>query len=166
MPREVEMTGKHWRRRLEPAMRRFFHLYWWLSRGMTLGVRGIVVDAAGRVFLVKHSYVAGWHLPGGGVEVGETLREALDRELAEEGNIALTAAPILHGMFFHDAYSRRDHIAVFVARAYRQDAPPKPDREIVAHGFYPLDALPEDTTAGTRRRLAEVFAGAAPAERW
>jgi ADP-ribose pyrophosphatase YjhB (NUDIX family) len=160
------MKHNHWRRTLESAIRRFFHLYWWLARGMTLGVRGLVVDAAGRVFLVKHSYVAGWHLPGGGVEVGETLRDALGRELVEEGNITVTGAPTLHGIYFHDAYSRRDHIAVFVVRAYRQDAPPRPDREIIDHGFFPLSALPEDTTAATRRRLAEVFDGAAPAERW
>ena len=42
---------------------------------MTLGVRGVVLDGEDRVFLVKHSYVAGWHLPGGGVEVGETFLE-------------------------------------------------------------------------------------------
>ncbi len=160
------MKQNHWRRTLEPAIRRIFHFYWWLARGMTLGVRGLVVDAGGRIFLVKHSYVAGWHFPGGGVEVGETLREALARELVEEGNITLTGPPRLHGVFFHDAYSRRDHIAVYVVQAFRQDATPQPDREIIDHGFFPLDALPEGTTNATRRRLDEVFDGAAPAERW
>lgn len=133
---------------------------------MTLGVRAVVVDDSRRVFLVKHSYVAGWHFPGGGVELGETLRDALARELVEEGNIVLVGVPPLHGMFFHDADSRRDHIAVFVVRDFRQDGPPRPDHEIVAHGFFPLDALPDDTTAATRRRIAEIFDGAALAERW
>jgi ADP-ribose pyrophosphatase YjhB (NUDIX family) len=160
------MKQNHWRVTLEPAIRRLFHLYWWLARGMTLGVRAVVVDGAGRVFLVKHSYVAGWHFPGGGVEVGETLRDALGRELVEEGNIVLAGTPSLHGVFFHDADSRRDHIAVYVVRDFRQDAPPRPDHEIIAHGFFPLDALPDGTTMATRRRIAEIFAGAAVAERW
>ena len=81
------------RRALEPALRRVLHLYWRFARAMTLGVRALVIDEQGRVFLVKHSYVSGWHLPGGGVEAGETLSEALARELREEGNIEITAAP-------------------------------------------------------------------------
>ena len=96
------------------------HFYWRFARGMTLGVRALVIDGEGRIFLVKHSYVSGWHLPGGGVEAGETLLEALARELHEEGNIELTAPPQLHGMFFNDRASRRDHVAVFVVRAFRQ----------------------------------------------
>ena len=44
---------------------------------MTLGVRAVVLDGENRVFLVKHCYVSGWHLPGGGVEVGESFLDAL-----------------------------------------------------------------------------------------
>ena len=145
--------------KFEPWLRHAFHLYWRFARGMTLGVRGVVLDAESRVFLVKHSYVAGWHLPGGGVEVGETFGEALQRELVEEGRIVLTAEPDLHGIFLNSHVSRRDHVAVFVITAFTQDHPPAPNREIVATGFFAADALPEDTTFGTRLRIAEVLHG-------
>ena len=154
------------RRRAEPAIRRVLHLYWRLSRGMTLGVRAVVIDDEGRVFLVKHTYIAGWHLPGGGVEPGETMLEALARELKEEGNIELTEPPILHGLFLNLRISRRDHVALFVVRHFRQPAPPLPDREIMAHGFFAPDALPTDASPGTRARIAEVMKGAPMSRHW
>jgi 8-oxo-dGTP pyrophosphatase MutT (NUDIX family) len=154
------------RRAAEPAIRRILHFYWRFARAMTLGVRALVIDDRGRIFLVKHSYVGGWHLPGGGVEAGETLSQALARELREEGNIGLTGPPHFHGMFFNIRASRRDHVALFVVRAFRQSATPKPNREIVAHGFFALDALPNDTSAATRARIAEVLGGAPVSERW
>ena len=145
---------------------RLLHFYWRFSRGLTLGARGMVFDAQGRVFLVRHTYTEGWHLPGGGVEAGETLLDALSRELAEEGNIEMTGPPVLHGVYFHPIYSNRDHIAVFVIRDFRQTSPPQPNREIAAHGFFPIDALPPGTTAGSRARIAEVTGGRPAAERW
>jgi ADP-ribose pyrophosphatase YjhB (NUDIX family) len=154
------------RRRFEPAIRRGLHLYWRVARGLTVGVRGLVVDAERRVFLVKHSYVAGWHLPGGGVEPGETLAAALARELREEGNIELTAPADLFAVYFNRRTSRRDHVALYIVRSFRQSAPPRPNREIVAHGFFAADSLPEGATAATRQRIDEVFAGRAAAEFW
>jgi 8-oxo-dGTP pyrophosphatase MutT (NUDIX family) len=154
------------RRALEPAIRRLLHWYWRFSRGLTLGVRAIVVDGQGRVFLIRHSYVPGWHLPGGGVEPGETLLAALARELTEEGNIALGELPLLHGIFFNSHVSRRDHVAVFVVRGFHQAAPPQPNHEIIEHRFFDPDALPHDTTPGTRRRIAEALRGLPIAERW
>jgi 8-oxo-dGTP pyrophosphatase MutT (NUDIX family) len=148
------------RRRLEPALRRVFHLYWRFSRGMTLGVRGVVLDGDNRVFLVKHSYVSGWHLPGGGVDVGESFRQALDRELMEEGRIAVLGDPALHGVFLNSHVSRRDHVAVYVVRQFSQDRAPEPNREIIDCGFFAAGELPDDTTPGTRRRIAEVLDGA------
>jgi hypothetical protein len=41
-----------------------------------------------------------------------------------------------------------------------------PDREIIAHGFFPIDQLPNDTTASTRARIAEVLGGAPVPEEW
>jgi 8-oxo-dGTP pyrophosphatase MutT (NUDIX family) len=154
------------RRAVEPALRRVLHFYWRFSRGLTLGARAVVFDPAGRVFLVKHSYVAGWHLPGGGVETGETVLEALGRELLEEGGITAHGTPALHGVFFNVRVSRRDHIVVFVVRDFAQDGGPRHPREIVDHGFFAPDALPPDTTRATRARLDEVLKGLAKSERW
>lgn len=154
------------RRKFEPLLRRGVHFYWRFARGATLGAFGMVIDGQGRVFLVKHSYVAGWHLPGGGVETGETLRTALARELAEEGNIRLTAEPVLHGVFFNSRVSRRDHVALYIVRDFVQPSAPVPDHEIIDHGFFAPDALPADTGRATRARIAEVFNGVALSELW
>lgn len=154
------------RRLLEPFIRHGMHTYWRFARGMTLGVRGLVLDGDGRVFLVKHSYVNGWHLPGGGVETGETSLEALVRELQEEGNILVEEPPQLFGVYFNHRISRRDHVLVYVVRDFRQDQAPVPDHEIIGHDFFALDQLPNDTTAGTRARIAEILLGAPVSERW
>jgi len=154
------------RRRLEPLIRVLFHAYWRFSRGLTIGVRGLILDNEGRVFLVKHSYVAGWHLPGGGVEKGETLLAALARELREEGNIELNDTPVLHAIYFNRRISSRDHVALYVVRSFRQTAPPKPNHEIIAHGFFAMQDLPADTSPATRQRIAEVVTGRIVSETW
>lgn len=133
---------------------------------MTLGVRGVVIDGQRRIFLVKHTYVRGWHLPGGGVEPGETLVEALARELVEEGNIEIGDPPMLHGMYFNGRASHRDHIALFVVRSFRQTHAPVPNHEIAAHGFFPVDALPEGVTVATRARICEIMQGTPASGRW
>jgi ADP-ribose pyrophosphatase YjhB (NUDIX family) len=151
-----------------PGLRaRLFHLYFVLRRPMTLGVRGLIHDrASNSVFLIRHTYVPGWQLPGGGVELGETMIEALARELSEEGNIALTAPPVLKSMHFNRRASRRDHVGLYLVEQFNQTAPKLPDREIAAAGFFPLDRLPEGTTPATLRRLAEIFGGAAASPYW
>lgn len=160
------MNEQTLRVRLEPWIRRVVHFHARFARGMTLGVRAVVLDERNRVFLVKHSYVSGWHLPGGGVETGQTFMDALKRELSEEGRIELAGEPMLHGLFFNRRISPRDHVAVYVVRAFTQDRPPEPNREIMDTGFFDLDDLPPDTTRGTRLRLAEVLQNQPRTEDW
>jgi len=154
------------RRPFEPAIRRVLHFYRRFAHGLTLGVRGMAIDGTGRIFLVKHSYVSGWHLPGGGVEPGETVLGALARELREEGNIELAETPALFAIYLNRRTAPRDHVALYVVRSFHQSAPPRPNSEIVAHGFFARNALPEDTTLSTRARIAEVLEGRSIAELW
>jgi ADP-ribose pyrophosphatase YjhB (NUDIX family) len=142
------------------------HTFWRFSRGMTLGVRGIVLDEQNRVFLIRHTYVRGWHLPGGGVETGETALEALRRELREEACIAMEGPPQLTGVFFNSKASQRDHVLVYVIRNFTVLGEKQPDREIAEAGFFALDQLPEGTTSATYRRLAEVLEGQPFDETW
>lgn len=147
-------------------VKRFLHLYWRFARGLTLGVQGCVLDGEGKVLLVRHGYVAGWHFPGGGVETGETILDALTRELNEEAGVRLTGAPVLHGIFQNIAATRRDHVAVYVVRDFEWGGPAAPTYEIREARFFPVAAVPDDTSAATRRRLEEILKGAAPAATW
>jgi ADP-ribose pyrophosphatase YjhB (NUDIX family) len=151
-----------------PGLRaRLFHTFFLLSRPMTLGVRGLVHDVSkGSVLLVRHSYVPGWHLPGGGVERGETMVGALTRELLEEGNIVLTGPPSLKSVHANQQSSSRDHVGLYLVTAFRQSHPRLPDREIAESGFFPLDGLPDEVTPATRRRLAEVLGGEEASPFW
>lgn len=137
-----------------------------VTRPMTLGVRALVVDNQARVLLVRHTYVPGYFLPGGGVEGGETMEAAMRRELVEETNVEAEGPLTLHGIYLNRAASKRDHVALYVTRDFRQIGPHVPDREIAESGFFAIDALPATTTLGTRARIAEVLTGAAASGYW
>jgi ADP-ribose pyrophosphatase YjhB (NUDIX family) len=151
-----------------PRLRaKLFHTLFVLKRPMTLGVRGLVHDRErNSIFLIRHTYVPGWQLPGGGVEKGETMGEALARELQEEGNITISAPPALQSIHFNRTSSPRDHVGLYLVEAFHQTEPKRPDHEIAEAGFFPLDTLPDATTPATRRRLAEVFGDAVLEHHW
>lgn len=147
------------------AIVRSLHLYFAISRGMTLGVRAACFDPQGRIFLVRHTYLPGWYMPGGGVERGETATQALEKELREEGNLLMTAAPILLQSYLNLTASRRDHV-LFYRVDVHQTEPRRSDHEIAESGFFALNALPDGMTPATRRRLDELAKGGPYADLW
>ena len=137
-----------------------------IRRRMTLGARVAVFDSD-RVLLIRHTYIPGWHFPGGGVEPGETAAESGAREVVEETGIEATGPLRLHG-FFHNVNEAtvRDHVALFVVRDFREARAFRRNHEIAALGWFGPDELPADIDPGTARRVAEILSGAVPDARW
>jgi len=155
-----------WRRRVEPFTRPFVFAWFRWTRGLTLGVRGLVTDREGRVLLIEHTYVPGWYLPGGGVERGESAEQALARELQEEAGVRLTERPRLVSIHDNGARHPRDHVLLYRCGAWE----PCADRrgaEIHDVGWFDPEALPAAVTPATRARIREALFGEAAAdERW
>jgi len=89
-----------------------------------VGVGAVVLEAE-RVLLIKrgHAPLKGqWSLPGGGVETGETLEQAVAREVLEETGLTVEVGPIVEVLdrISRDADGRVEHHFVlvdFVCRA-------------------------------------------------
>ena len=151
---------------LRPIRNRFFVALGLVRRAMTLGVRGIVRNQKGEVLLVRHTYVAGWHLPGGGVERNQSMAEAMHEELAEEVNITATGPIELFQIYRNPITSRFDHVALYVVPHWTGTGTSDRDWEIAETGFFALDALPEGTTKSTRQRLLEVSENKPVSQEW
>jgi 8-oxo-dGTP pyrophosphatase MutT (NUDIX family) len=153
---------------LPPALLRIAYrlqlAYFWLWRPLTLGVRGLVIDAQGRVLLVRHTYREGWHLPGGGVGRGESAQEALCRELLEEVGVTPRGSLELFGAYVSFREYKSDHVLVYRVPAF--EIAPSRSHEIAEQAFFAADDPPTDISPGTARRLAELKGRAVRNGRW
>jgi FlaA1/EpsC-like NDP-sugar epimerase/8-oxo-dGTP pyrophosphatase MutT (NUDIX family) len=116
------------------------HRYFWFTRGMTLGVRVVVSNEAGEILVVKHTYIQGWHLPGGGVEHGEDVQNAAIREVFEETGVTDLKDLRFLGFEFNSQVSKKDHIVFFAAKTSQVLRPTK-SLEISSIEFQSLDQI-------------------------
>lgn len=154
-----------WRIAVEPFTRPLFFFWSRLSRGKTLGVRVLVQDDQNRVLLVRHTYLEGWWLPGGGVDAAETTEAAAARELKEEAGLIATSRPKLISVHSNERFFPGDHVLIFRVDTF-ETGERSSRHEIAEVGFFALEALPADLNRGTRDRLAEIFDGAPVSADW
>lgn len=130
----------------------------------TRGVKVMVFNERGELLLVRNSYgkTQLWLLPGGGIHRGESPGTAAAREVREEVGVALTDLTAF-GTYVSEAEGKRDTVHLFTASTAEE---PRADGvEVTEARFVPLDALPDNTSPATVRRIAE-YAGERVTTRW
>jgi 8-oxo-dGTP pyrophosphatase MutT (NUDIX family) len=129
-----------------------FKVYCFLFRPVRMGVRVLMVQD-GRVWLVRHTYMEDWFMPGGGVERRETLEQAARREACEEVGADLGEVAFV-GIYSGFTEWKTDHTAVFLCADFTLTG--KSDGEIAEVRAFPLSALPA-TVYGTHRRFLDAY---------
>lgn len=123
------------------------HLGFLFTRPLTVGVRGICYNAeSNSILLVKHTYSEGWALPGGGVEVGESMLSALNREVSEETGLECKSARVLD-TYHNSSISKRDHVVIYVVEDWQEEQAHEPPKlEIAEKAWFKLNELPDKLT--------------------
>jgi mutator protein MutT len=127
-----------------------------------VGVGAIIVGDDGRVFLAKRGTRAGnerdlWEFPGGAVEFGETLRDAILREIREEYGITIAVVELLT-VTDHILPEERQHWVSpsFVCRIISGTPTIMEPDKCAEIGWFSLDAMPAGLTKVTAHDL-EVY---------
>jgi ADP-ribose pyrophosphatase YjhB (NUDIX family) len=127
--------------------------YWRIAHPLTVGVRVMLVGEDG-ILLVRHVYgERQWYLPGGGVKKGETLLDAARREAREEVHADVRELALI-GVYSTFNEGKSDHIAVFASLDFALGG--GHNAEIAELRFYQPQALPNDVSPGTKRRVEEL----------
>lgn len=132
-----------------------YKIYCFFVRPLTLGVR-VMMIRDGEVLLVRHTYIDGWYMPGGGVKRNETLDQAARREAREEVGAELVEFSFV-GAYSNFTELKSDHNILFLSKVFTVAG--KQDREIAEARFFPLNELPAKLWAGHRRLLEEYRSG-------
>lgn len=129
----------------------FNTIRWKIFKPTTIGVRVLLIKDE-LVVLVKHSYQNQWYIPGGGVVKGETIDEAVYREIKEEINGTINSME-LFGVYTNFYEGKNDHIVVFESHSFTVGS--KNSGEIEGIEFFPIKALPKKISPGSKRRIEE-----------
>ncbi|SDY69182.1 ADP-ribose pyrophosphatase YjhB, NUDIX family [Micromonospora pattaloongensis] len=90
------------------------------------GGSALVVDDEGRILMQRRADSGNWSLPGGTMEIGETLADAVVREVREETGLDVETTGILgvytdpnHVIAYADGEVRQEFNVTFIARPIR-----------------------------------------------
>lgn len=149
------------------TMMRFYHLFrsfiFSLLGKKTVGVRMLLIHE-GKVLLIKHTYQPGWYTIGGGVDAGETLRQAMERELMEEVGAVLITPLKLFSVYYNRHDNQDDYVIFYIGDGEIKEKANSP--EIAEFCWFSLDQLPADISPATRKRIEEYLGKQEISERW
>lgn len=128
---------------------------WKITKPVTVGVRILLIKNE-KILLVKHTYFASWFLPGGDLKKGETFQQGIESELREELGISVKELK-LHGVYNNFFEGKNDSIVVFSSTNFSE--PTIKDKEIETFAYFNLQQVPEKTSPGTFKRIAEFLQG-------
>ena len=112
-----------------------------------------LIERDGKILLVRHSYVSGWLLPGGGVGRGEPAEQAIIREMREEIGLVRCDTPELFGLYSRKAGWATNVIVLYLLRDAEFNF--VPNFEIREVQFADPAAPPQGTPPSVAIRLKE-----------
>jgi 8-oxo-dGTP pyrophosphatase MutT (NUDIX family) len=131
--------------------------------GLRVSVNAFILDDAGRVLLQRRSDNGNWNMPGGGLELGESLSEALKREVCEETGLEVTilryvgvySDPASTSLAYPDG--RVVHYIAHVLECRVTGGVLQHDHESLALGWFDPNDLPEPFSPQHRPRIADAL---------
>ncbi len=130
----------------------------------TNGARAVIINDKDEVLLVMHTYTPGWHFPGGGVDKGESPREAVIREVREEAGVIVQENPVIFECYFNIYGGVDDIVSLYIIKKFQIQK--IKSKEIAEVKWFPINRLPENASKATKRRIAEIFFNLEKSERW
>ncbi len=132
-----------------------------LLKRPVVGINAIARASDGRILLIRRGDTGEWALPGGTLEWGETLREALPRELLEEAGVEQVELGQLLGVYSDPDRDPRFHAVTIIveAKISEPSRPPGNPVEILEVGLFAQSELPTDLSHGHRDMLDNANAG-------
>ena len=111
-----------------------------LNDRFVVGVTGIVWNARGELLLAHHIYrdAIAWGPPGGVIRRGESLEQALHREIWEETGLSVRVGPLVQVTLD----PRWPNLTCHFICTVEGTPQPRVNGELFEAGFYALDALP------------------------
>ena len=120
-----------------------------------MGVRILMIQDD-KVLLIRHTYLSGWFMPGGGLKRNESLEQAARREAKEETGAELNEITFL-GIFTNYLQWKTDHTVVFLCEDFIITG--KSDAEIAELRFFPFSELPKDIYSSHHKLLEQYKTG-------
>ena len=113
---------------------------------LRLGCTAAIFDEQGRIFLTRRTDNGQWCLPGGGMEPGESVAEACEREVWEETRLRVRVVRLV-GVYSHPDQlviypdGNKAHIVALHFEAEMIDGTPALSNETTDFGYFSVEEL-------------------------